>query len=335
MCSSDPDDKYSSMPVNDINIINDINSRTDIGWKATEYPQFKNTNLHDIRKLLGTVIDPRLQYPLPPRKPHSSVSALPTNFDARAQWPYCADIIGHIRDQSACGCCWAFGSTEAYNDRLCIVTNGTFQQLLSTEDTCSCCDVLSCGSDGCNGGYAQAAWSWFTNTGVVSGGDYTDIGQTDTCDPYTLPPCAHHENSTEYPPCPSTEYPTPPCEKSCSNIGYPKTFSNDKHFAKTAYAINGVDNIMQEIYTYGSVTASFEVYQDFLTYKSGVYVHTTGSAVGGHSIKILGWGVDDGQEYWLCANSWNDTWGENGYFLILKGVDECGIESQVCAGEAA
>ena len=31
----------------------------------------------------------------------------------------------------------------------------------------------------------------------------------------------------------------------------------------------------------------------------------------------------------LCANSWGQDWGENGYFKILRGVNECDIESFV------
>lgn len=45
---------------------------------------------------------------------------------------------------------------------------------------------------------------------------------------------------------------------------------------------------------------------------SGVYQHVSGSLIGGHAIKILGWGVEDGVPYWLCANSWNTDWGDNG-----------------------
>lgn len=44
----------------------------------------------------------------------------------------------------------------------------------------------------------------------------------------------------------------------------------------------------------------------------GVYQHVSGSAVGGHAIKVLGWGVENGVPYWLCANSWNTDWGDNG-----------------------
>jgi cathepsin B len=46
----------------------------------------------------------------------------------------------------------------------------------------------------------------------------------------------------------------------------------------------------------------------------------------------LGWGVENGTPYWLVANSWNSDWGDNGYFRILRGKDECGIEGSISAG---
>lgn len=45
---------------------------------------------------------------------------------------------------------------------------------------------------------------------------------------------------------------------------------------------------------------------------AGVYQHVSGSALGGHAIKMLGWGEENGVPYWLCANSWNTDWGDNG-----------------------
>ena len=86
---------------------------------------------------------------------------------------------------------------------------------------------------------------------------------------------------------------------------------------------------------HGPVEAAFTVYQDFLTYKSGVYKHVKGPQLGGHAIKIMGWGVEDGAKYWLVANSWNEDWGDMGTFKILRGSDHCGIESGVVAGLAS
>ena len=81
----------------------------------------------------------------------------------------------------------------------------------------------------------------------------------------------------------------------------------------TNYGVNSdPEQIMTEILNFGPVEAAFTVYADFPSYKSGVYQHVTGSALGGHAIKILGWGVEDGTPYWLVANSWNTDWGDKG-----------------------
>jgi len=84
--------------------------------------------------------------------------------------------------------------------------------------------------------------------------------------------------------------------------------------------------------TNGPVGAAFTVYADFPTYKSGVYHHVSGSQLGGHAIKIIGWGVESGTPYWLVANSWNEDWGSNGFFKIKRGSNECGIEGSIVAG---
>lgn len=51
------------------------------------------------------------------------------------------------------------------------------------------------------------------------------------------------------------------------------------------------------------------------------------------AVKILGWGEDsDRTPYWLAANSFNTDWGENGFFKILRGANECYIEEWMYAG---
>merc|ERR1711982_115343 len=67
---------------------------------------------------------------------------------------------------------------------------------------------------------------------------------------------------------------------------------------------------------------------------SGVYKRSSEATVlGGHGIKIIGWGTENGEDYWLCVNSWNEEWGDKGLFKIARGSNECGIEKGVVAGE--
>jgi len=47
---------------------------------------------------------------------------------------------------------------------------------------------------------------------------------------------------------------------------------------------------------------------------------------------MIGWGVEDGTPYWLMVNSWGEQWGAGGLFKILRGTNECGIESSCTAG---
>lgn len=303
-------------------IIQEINSNPQRTWVAGENSYFENRSMDEIRGLMGALETPEWL-----RLPESDLTpsnALPESFDARVEWPNCKSLF-EIRDQSTCGSCWAFGAVEAISDRICISSGQKLQTRISSEDLLACCG-FTCGN-GCNGGYPASAWRWWVTTGIVTGNLY---GQEDFCQPYAFPPCSHHINGT-YPACGATK-PTPKCSKQCIPQ-YSTPYNVDKHFGKNSYSVTGIDKIKTELQTYGSVEASFSVYEDFLTYKSGVYVHTTGSYLGGHAIKIIGWGVESGLEYWLAANSWNSEWGDHGYFKIAFG--QCGINNGIVAGQIA
>ncbi|EYB96045.1 hypothetical protein Y032_0154g3007 [Ancylostoma ceylanicum] len=95
---------------------------------------------------------------------------------------------------------------------------------------------------------------------------------------------------------------------------------------------NNERSIRQEIYKNGPVVAAFKVYEDFSFYKGGIYVHKWGIQTGAHAVKVIGWGRENGTDYWLIANSWNTDWGEDGYFRIVRGTDNCEIERQMVGG---
>ncbi|RWS16188.1 cathepsin b-like protein, partial [Dinothrombium tinctorium] len=150
------------------------------------------------------------------------------------------------------------------------------------------------------------------------------------CQPYEIPACEHHTNGS-LPPCKSGGR-TPKCVHLCEK-GYNKSYSEDKYYGRRAYAVSEEESqIQMEIMKNGPVEGAFTVYSDFLNYKSGVYKRHSHFPLGGHAIRILGWGVENATPYWLVANSWNTDWGDKGYFKILRGSNECGIESDINAG---
>ncbi|XP_025091465.1 cathepsin B-like [Pomacea canaliculata] len=295
-------------------------NKVQTSWKAgRNFPK----DASYVKNLMGVnIVESKARLDHLPRKVMAFDADLPENFDAREKWPNCP-TIQEVRDQGNCGSCWAFGAVEAMSDRICIASNGAKNFHLSAEDLVSCCD--SCGS-GCDGGFPSAAWDYFKDTGIVTGGQYNS---SQGCQPYQIPACDHHVVG-KLKPCEGDSV-TPQCEKKCEP-NYKISYESDKHYGTHTYSVSGEKEIMQELYTNGPVEAAFTVYSDFLQYKSGVYRHTSGSELGGHAVKILGYGVEDGDKYWLVANSWNADWGAQGFFKILRGNDECGIEDQIVAG---
>ena len=101
-----------------------------------------------MKKLLGTILPGSEKFIAPEVEKENFLTAtgdIPESFDGRLAWPQCADIIGHVRDQSSCGSCWAFGSTEAFNDRFCVKT-GIIREvafLAATVESDCCCSLIS------------------------------------------------------------------------------------------------------------------------------------------------------------------------------------------------
>ena len=303
------------------NIAAIVNSKN-LSWQAELSPRFKGMTKSQIKHMMGTWFTDLSHLPKATEVQKLDLNDVPESFSSATKWPKCQSIKD-IRDQANCGSCWAFGAVEAMSDRLCI--NGDNERAadlsirISSEDVLGCC--ATCGL-GCGGGYPHKAWEYFSNWGIVTGWNY---GDKNFCVPYAIHPCTE-----QYPKCTATAN-TPSCNENCIP-DYPRSYNNDKHYGDLVYQVNYAPTMMAEIVKNGPFEVSFSVYEDFMTYKSGVYHHTHGDYLGGHAVKVVGYGVENGVKYWRIANSWNRTWGMDGFFLIRRGNNECGIEGQGVAG---
>lgn len=238
-----------------------------------------NASLAEVQSLLGTNIVPAAGVP----KGRLSAVDLPAAFDSRAH-PATQACIHPIRNQQHCGSCWAFGASEVLSDNLCVLTHGQTDVVLSPQD------LVSCDPDdsGCSGGALPFVWMYIQQAGIDS----------DSCSPYTA------GNGT-----------SGACSASCADGTAKQTYKCPSGHEPSVWETTA--EMQQAIMTYGSVETAFTVFADFMHYGAGVYKHVTGKELGGHAIKVVGWGHDDeDQLYWLVANSWGPSWGLAGYFQI-------------------
>jgi len=65
-------------------------------------------------------------------------------------------------------------------------------------------------------------------------------------------------------------------------------------------------------------------------YKTGIFNSVECGNELDHATNVVGWGIEDGQEYWIMRNSWGTGWGEQGYIRIeiQEGDGICGIQMQ-------
>jgi len=277
-------------------------------WTAKSYPQYKTKTIGELEQRAGGSTSHPLS--LSSFVPHSVLSLPPLKniTDIPSSWDWRnvdgQNFVSPVRDQEQCGSCYAFASMGALEARIRIMSKNSEQPILSPQHAVSCSQY----SQACDGGFPYlTAGKFGQDFGIVE----------EACFPY--------------------EGTNGNCADRCST---PKRvwFTDSYHYIGGYYGASSVTGMQQEIIANGPIPVSFEVLGDFYSYSSGVYIHTglrsgfNPFVITNHVVVIIGWGVtDDGVKYWTVKNSWGDSWGENGFFRILRDPGywggECGIES--------
>lgn len=225
----------------------------------------------------------------------SSKNDLPEYYDARDVYQSCVPVI---KAQGQCGASPAFSGAGALAFRFCMVT-GEYVELSPQ-------DQIACKHPNCKLGDLVSSWEYYEEEGLVS----------EKCFPFVS------GNKTEFPECPNTN-------QKCvvDKEGKQEKFVKYKAKKGSSMAFESVDDIKIEIMTHGPIQAGIFLYESLLHYESGIYKADSGTLLGWHALTLLGWGVEDGVEYWIGQNSWGKNWGEEGYIrmsLHSAGIDKYG-----------
>ncbi|XP_014614002.1 PREDICTED: cathepsin L [Polistes canadensis] len=196
-----------------------------------------------------------------------------------------------VKDQKACGSCWAFSSTGALEGQNFRKTGNLVS--LSEQNLIDCSGKY--GNNGCRGGLMDQAFQYIKdNHGVDTEQSYPYEAENDKCR-YS------------------------PRNSGAVDVGYVDIPEGDEQKLKSAVATIGPVSI--------AIDAS---HQSFQFYSEGVYYEPDCSDTQlDHGVLIVGYGTDDeGGDYWLVKNSWDTTWGDKGYIKMARNKNNhCGVAS--------
>ena len=79
------------------------------------------------------------------------------------------------------------------------------------------------------------------------------------------------------------------------------------------------------VYQHGAVLVAAAVNANFSRYRGGIFGGCYESDKVNQAVVVVGYGSENGLDYWLVKNSWGPGWGDQGYIKIMRGVNMCGI----------
>lgn len=192
-----------------------------------------------------------------------------------------------VKNQGQCGSCWSFSTTGSLEGQY-FRKNGKLVSF-SEQQLVDC--SANFGNNGCNGGLMDNAFKYLEQQGLETEQDY----------PYTARDGRCHIDQS----------------KTVTEVtGFVDIPQTDEDKLKEAVANNGPVSV--------AIDAS---HPSFQFYRHGVYDERKCSPTQlDHGVLVVGYGSEDGNDFWLVKNSWGPTWGKEGYIQMSRNRDnQCGI----------
>jgi len=198
--------------------------------------------------------------------------------------------VGPVKDQGQCGSCWAF-STVGNIEGLYQIKHGNLLQFAEQQ-------LVDCDKDedqGCEGGLMENAMKYINQTGGLElQANYKYTARDDSCK-------------------------FSPSKVAVKVGGYECLKTKDEEQIKAFLAQTGPL----------AVALNADPLQ---VYQGGIIDEDSSSCDPeslDHGVTLVGYGSENGKDYWIVKNSWGESWGENGYFRMARGKGTCGINTYV------
>ena len=223
---------------------------------------------------------------------YASRAAAPSDLPASVDWRT-TKMVTPVKNQEACGSCWAFSATETVESALAMAGGPLLtlapQQLVDCAPNPQQCG----GTGGCQGSTQPLAFNYTVSAGMDSEAAYPYKGRDGTCSAASKSPAVGITGLVELP-------------------------------------TNDYDALMQAVATVGPIAISVDA-SAWSFYGGGVYSGKCGTTID-HAVQLVGYGTDSqtNEDYWLVRNSWGTSWGEDGYMRIKRygaGDEPCGTDT--------
>jgi C1A family cysteine protease len=209
-------------------------------------------------------------------------------------WRKQGAVLKTVYEQGECNACWTF-SSAANIEGVNFIKNGVLTPL--SQQQLVDCDTEN--NNGCNGGSMQNAFDYLKdNGGIQSYSDYKYTGRQGSC---KFNPDRAVVQVTGWVSAGTTD------EKKIRDMLYQR--------GPLSVAVNAVP---LQYYTGGIAD----------------YSHAACDPNGtNHAVTLVGYGTQNGKDFWIVKNSWGADWGEKGYFRIARGKGTCGINTYVVSSK--
>ena len=213
----------------------------------------------------------------------------------------CAGLVTPVKNQQQCGACTAFASIAAMET--CFARVSGLNSSYSEQQFIDCGNGHG-GAKGCYGAPAHAYLDYFANVLGRRGNASVSLAAE------AVYPFLNNKPRL-----------------SCPTLA---PYRRRARLGSAYYTYHGSEDMLKAlVYRYGAVVSTLSSnFSAFLKYDGGGRIFDscpTKNASRDHAVTVVGYGSENGTDYWLVKNSWGPLWGDRGFMRLKRGVGMCGL----------